>query len=163
MSMAAFGALASKQGLLPPEVSRGLAALFMNILLPCLLFASIIDCNQDWSTNPCPDIRTSVAMGWPLLFLPVVNTLVGGLLGMLVNTIARPPPEQRSLVVTAVTFGNATGLPIALLLLIRSQFPENSELGVHNPLLFLSVYLLTYPIIQESVYPLHLLPRLGLL
>ena len=151
MSMAAFGVFAASRGLMPPAVAKGLSSLFMNISLPCLLFASILGCNQDWSTKPCPDVGHSVLMGWPLLVLPFVNVAVGALLGKLVVLVTSPPQDQHALCVSAVAFGNATGLPIALLVLIRESFPKTSELGEHNPLLFLSVYLLCYPAVQVAI------------
>jgi predicted permease len=50
--------------------------------------------------------------------------------------------------VAAVAFANSTGLPITLLSVIHKSVPPDTELGRVDPLLYLSVYLITYPIIQ---------------
>jgi len=55
-------------------------------------------------------------------------------------------------------FANSTGLPITLLAVIRSNFPPNTEVGQVDPTLFLSKYLLVYPILQWGMgtWLLHL-------
>jgi hypothetical protein len=48
----------------------------------------------------------------------------------------------------AVAFGNSTGLPIVLLQCIHASFSPHTQLGSVNPLVFLSVYLMLYPVLQ---------------
>jgi len=51
----------------------------------------------------------------------------------------------------ACGFGNSTGLPITLLTVVHANFPETSDLGHIDPTLFLSVYLLLYPVLQWGI------------
>ena len=51
----------------------------------------------------------------------------------------------------ACGFGNSTGLPITLLTVVHANFPATSDLGRVDPCLFLSVYLLLYPVLQWGV------------
>lgn len=58
------------------------------------------------------------------------------------------PKHQFRSVLAACGFGNSTGLPITLLIVIHSNFPVTSDLGRIDPTLFLSVFLLLYPVLQ---------------
>jgi predicted permease len=51
----------------------------------------------------------------------------------------------------ACAFGNATGLPITLLTVVSTNFPSNTDLGRIDPTLFLSIYLLLYPVLQWGI------------
>ena len=50
---------------------------------------------------------------------------------------------------------------ITLLAVVRANFPSDSDLGHIDPTLFLSVYLVTYPILQWSLGGWILAPRDG--
>ena len=76
---------------------------------------------------------------------------VGAALGYLIVRLTRPPRDFERAAVVAVAFGNSTGLPITLLTTIHASFGPLSELGQVNPVLFLSVYLLLYPLLQWTV------------
>jgi predicted permease len=65
--------------------------------------------------------------------------------------IAGTPSEQIRGVLAACGFANSTGLPITLLTVVHTNFPSTTELGRIDPTLFLSVYLLTYPMLQWSI------------
>ena len=148
LTMAACGAYLSRRGVLTAPVTKALAKVSMQLTMPCLLFTSILNCTQDWSTDPCPDIKQSIKEGWPLLFLPLVNVGIGAMLGKLIVEIRGPPPNFRSAIIAACAFGNSTGLPVTLLAVIHMSFPPTAKLGATNPILFLSVYLLLYPVLQ---------------
>eukprot|EP00668_Euglena_longa_P003639 GGOE01004259.1.p1 GENE.GGOE01004259.1~~GGOE01004259.1.p1 ORF type:complete len:373 (-),score=100.57 GGOE01004259.1:306-1424(-) len=117
----------------------------------CLLFSSVLNCTQDWSTDPCPSVIDTMQYGWPLLMLPLLNVMCGLLLGKLVVMLAPPRPDFSRAAVAAVAFGNSTGLPITLLTVIHMSFPPTSQLGGVDPTLYLSLYLLVYPILQWGV------------
>jgi len=53
----------------------------------------------------------------------------------------------------SVAFGNSTGLPITLLTVIHNTFGNkaDSKLGTIDPNLFLSVYLVMYPVLQWGI------------
>ena len=86
-----------------------------------------------------------------MLLLPAINVGVGAALGHLIVRFTRPPRDFERAAVAAVAFGNSTGLPITLLTTIHASFGPLSELGQVNPVLFLSVYLLLYPLLQWTV------------
>ena len=52
-----------------------------------------------------------------------------------------------------------TGLPITLLSVVHANFPSTTELGSVDPTLFLSVYLLLYPVLQWGVGGFLLAPE----
>lgn len=58
------------------------------------------------------------------------------------------PLHHYRAVLAACSFGNSTGLPITLLTVVHTNFPATSDLGRIDPTLFLSVYLLLYPVLQ---------------
>ena len=66
-------------------------------------------------------------------------------------TASGTPRSQFRSVLAACGFGNSTGLPITLLTVVHSNFPVTSDLGHIDPTLFLSVYLLLYPVLQWGI------------
>lgn len=73
------------------------------------------------------------------------------LTGSVVVKLCGTPKHQARSVLAACGFGNSTGLAITLLNVIHSNFPVESDLGRIDPTLFLSVYLLLYPVLQWSI------------
>jgi predicted permease len=130
------------------EGKRTLAVLSQQVTFPLFLFTKIIYCNQDWSDKPCPDVTKSLADVWMLLFWPIYVVGVGLVVGWLVAKVTRAPPHHVRSILAACAFANSTGLPITLLNVIHSNFPSTSDLGRIDPTLFLSVFLLSYPILQ---------------
>ena len=65
--------------------------------------------------------------------------------------ISGTPRSQFRSVLAACGFGNSTGLPITLLTVVHANFPATSDLGHIDPTLFLSVYLLLYPVLQWGI------------
>ena len=93
-----------------------------------------------------------------MLFFPFIFVSVGAFFGWLVVLITRPSEDFRAGTIAAVAFGNSTGMPIILLSTIGNQLQylwssgHNVATGlqapVTDPVVYLSVYLLTYPVIQ---------------
>jgi predicted permease len=83
-----------------------------------------------------------------LLFWPIYVVGVGLLIGMIIAKATNTPKHHLSSVLAACAFGNSTGLPITLLNVIHANFPSTSDLGRVDPTLFLSVFLLLYPVLQ---------------
>lgn len=67
---------------------------------------------------------------------------------MLVARCTNTPKHHVRAVLAACGFGNSTGLPITLLTVVHTNFPVTSDLGRVDPTLFLSVYLLLFPVLQ---------------
>jgi predicted permease len=118
------------------------------VTFPLFLFTKIIYCNQDWSNKPCPDITSSIGQVWMLIYWPFYVVGTGLLVGKLVTIVCRTPLSQRNAVYTSCGFANSTGLPITLLAVVHANFPDTSDLGRIDPTLFLSIYLLLYPVLQ---------------
>lgn len=62
------------------QVTKGLSKLSMQLTIPCLLFTTALDCSQNWSDDPCPDLWTSLTRGWPMLLLPLLYVFYVGCL-----------------------------------------------------------------------------------
>jgi predicted permease len=77
-----------------------------------------------------------------------MHIISGIFVGWIVAKLTNTPKHQIKCVLAACGFGNSTGLPITLLAVVHANFPETSNLGAVDPTLFLSVYLLLYPVLQ---------------
>ena len=75
----------------------------------------------------------------------------GFVVGYGAAVVSGTPRSQFRSVLAACGFGNSTGLPITLLTVVHANFPETSDLGHIDPTLFLSVYLLLYPVLQWGI------------
>lgn len=148
ITMALTGYYLHRTGCIGTEGKRTLAVLSQQVTFPLFLFSKIIYCNQDWSDQPCPDVTKSLADVWMLLFWPIYVVGVGLFVGVVVSKITHAPKHHIRSILAACAFGNSTGLPITLLNVIHSNFPSTSDLGRMDPTLFLSVFLLSYPILQ---------------
>lgn len=157
--MASGGIFLKRAGLMTPQVSRGLSEISMKLTIPCLLFTTAIDCAQDWSDDDCPRLVDQLAEGWPMLLLPALYVGVGVLVGHGAVLLGGIDESFRRPAIAAVTFGNSTGLPITLLAVVQAQFSQASNLGSTNPLVFLSVYLVLYPVLQWTVGAWLLSPK----
>lgn len=103
------------------------------------------------SDDPCPDIAQSLGDVWMLLLWPAYVVCCGLVVGYAAAKISGTPRSQIRSVLAACAFANSTGLPITLLAVVHANFPTTTELGRIDPTLFLSVYLLTYPMLQWSI------------
>jgi predicted permease len=147
-TMAAVGVYLHQRGFIDGGGKKTLALLSQQVTFPLFLFTKIIYCNQDWSPEPCPDVTSTLEHGWMLLIWPLYVVTAGLLVGQAMAHWSGTPPAQRKAVWAAVAFGNSTGLPITLLTVVHANFPASSDLGRIDPTLFLSVYLLLYPVLQ---------------
>ena len=148
--LASAGLYLGRTGIMTKEGAKLLSSMSMKITIPCLLFSRVL---------PSVDIPLLTA-AWPMLLLPLVTVSVGALLGYLTVLATRPPDDFRSGMIAAVAFGNSTGMPIVLLTVIDSQLHylwEGRDAHDHrhhqssDPVVYLSIYLITYPIIQWVV------------
>eukprot|EP00929_Paragymnodinium_shiwhaense_P000541 TRINITY_DN100787_c0_g1_i1.p1 TRINITY_DN100787_c0_g1~~TRINITY_DN100787_c0_g1_i1.p1 ORF type:complete len:489 (-),score=85.14 TRINITY_DN100787_c0_g1_i1:55-1521(-) len=157
--MAAGGVYMNKKGVMTPQVSKGLSEISMSLTIPCLLFTTAIDCKQNWSHDACPRLADSLRSGWPMLLLPLLYVGSGLIVGWIAAYVGGAEANFRRSAMAAVTFGNSTGLPLTLLAVVHAQFSKKTDLGSVNPLLFLSVYLVLYPVLQWSVGAQLLRPK----
>ena len=148
VTLAAVGFYLHRQGSVGGDGKRTLALISQQVTVPLFLFTRILYCNQDWSEAPCPDVTRSLGDVWMLLFWPAVVVTLGWMVGVVVARVCHVPIENRRLVWASCAFGNSTGLPITLLTVVHANFPTTSDLGHIDPTLFLSVYLLLYPVLQ---------------
>jgi predicted permease len=150
-TLAAVGVYLHRRGFVVGDGKRTLALISQQVTIPLLFFTKILFCNQDWSDEACPDITQSLQDVWVLLVWPAYVVGVGLAIGYAAARLSRTPSHQVRAVLVACGFGNSTGLPITLLTVVHSQFPSDTDLGRIDPTLFLSVYLLLYPVLQWGI------------
>lgn len=150
-TMAGVGVYLHRRNFIVGEGKRTLALISQQVTIPAFLFTKIVYCNQDWSDEPCPDVTESLGDVWMLLLWPAYVVGCGIFIGLAVSRLAKTPRHQVRSVLAACAFGNSTGLPITLLTVIHANFPTTTELGRIDPTLFLSVYLLLYPVLQWGI------------
>ena len=150
-TLASAGFYLHRRGFVTPEGKKGFARLSEQITIPCLFFSKIVNCPQNFSEDKCPNITDNLADVWVLLFWPLFVVGVGIMIGNIAATVSGTPRRQRKAVIAAVAFANSTGLPITLLTVVHANFPQTTELGRVDPNLFLSVYLILYPILQWGI------------
>ena len=150
-TMASVGAYLHRRNFIVGNGKRTLALISQQVTIPAFLFTKIVYCNQDWSDLPCPDITNDLGDVWILLLWPAYVVSCGILVGYVAARLSHTPKEQYRSVLAACAFGNSTGLPITLLTVIHANFAPTHELGAIDPTLFLSVYLLLYPVLQWSI------------
>jgi predicted permease len=150
-TLAGVGMYLHQRGFVVGPGKRTLALISQQVTIPLLFFTKILYCNQDWSAEKCPNVTDSLEDVWILLLWPIYVCTAGLLVGYLCAKLARVPPHQVTSILVAVGFGNCTGLPITLLTVIHSNFPSNTNMGRIDPTLFLSVYLVSYPILQWGI------------
>lgn len=140
-----------RRGFINGEGKKALARLSQQVTIPALFFSKIIYCPQDFSKDKCPDITDNLGDVWVLILWPLFVVGCGLLVGEMAARWSNTPPWQRKSVIAACAFANSTGLPITLLTVVHANFPATSELGRIDPNLFLSVYLLLYPVLQWGI------------
>mmetsp|Transcript_13383 Transcript_13383/g.24243 ORF Transcript_13383/g.24243 Transcript_13383/m.24243 type:complete len:565 (-) Transcript_13383:171-1865(-) len=150
-TMAMVGVYLHRRNFVIGEGKRTLALISQQVTIPAFLFSKIVFCNQDWSDQACPSITDSLSSVWMLLFWPAYVVGCGLLVGYAVAKISHTPSRQFRSVLVACSLGNSTGLPITLLTVVHANFPKTTELGRIDPTLFLSVYLLLYPVLQWGI------------
>jgi len=151
-TMAAAGFYLHRRNFITAGEKKALARISQQLTIPCLFFTKIINCPQNFSgDDKCPSFTDNLADVWWLLFWPLFVVGCGLLVGEIAARISSTPKRQRPSVLAACAFANSTGLPITLLTVIHSNFPLTSEIGRIDPNLFLSVYLILYPVLQWGV------------
>lgn len=147
-TMALAGVYIHRRGFVTDEGKKSLAKISQQVTIPALLFSRIVYCEQNSSSEECPSITGMMNEAWMLSVWPIYVVSCGLIVGHVVAKISNTPRSQKPLVLAACAFGNSTGLPITLLTVIHRTFPSSTELGRIDPTLFLSLYLVTYPILQ---------------
>ena len=139
-TLATAGLWLARHGLMTPSLSKGLSQLSVKVAIPALLFSSMV-----------PGISFEMlSYSWPLLLLPAVYLLLGLMIGGLMLVIVRPPENFRLSTVAACTFGNTTGIPVVLLSVLQRSLSRSVFADIADPLLFLSIELLSFPILQVA-------------
>jgi hypothetical protein len=183
--MAGTGLYLHRQNHVTPESKTMLAVISQQITIPAYLFANIIHCPSDCGHNSssgsssgnnivndttddtdndnefvCPSVADRIGDLWMLLLWPFYVVLCGLISGYIVAKLSNTPPSQIRACIAACAFPNSTGLAITLLSVIHKQFSSSTaELGkVVDPIPFLSVYLLLYPVLQWGLGGLLLAP-----
>jgi predicted permease len=128
---------------------KTLALIAQQVTIPLFLFSKVVYCNQDWSDAPCPDVMEKLDDIWVLLLWPAYVVGWGLVVGYAAATLSGTPNKKATM--AACAFGNSTGIPITLLTAVHSNFPDTTNLGAVDPTLFLSVYLLLYPVLQWGI------------
>lgn len=150
-TMTSFGAYLYRGGVITPVIKSGLARISSEVTMPLLLFTNVVYCNQDWSDDDCPNVRSSLGKAWILVLYPLWLVGWGAVVGKAMAWLSDAPPDVSKALIACVAFGNSTGLPLTLLKVIHDSFSEDTELGSIDPSLYLSIYLLTYPVLQWSI------------
>jgi predicted permease len=150
-TMAGAGIYLHRLGLANDESKKLLAKISQQVTIPALLFTKIVYCKQDSSDEECTSIYDMLGSVWMLLFWPVYVVGCGLLVGYIAARISNTPSHHRPLVLASCAFANSTGLPITLLSVIHQNFPPSTELGKIDATLFLSIYLLMYPVLQWGI------------
>jgi len=157
-TLASVGIYLHQRGFVVGNGKRTLALISQQVTIPLLFFTKILYCNQDWSPEPCPNVTDSLKDVWILLVWPLWVCTMGICVGYGVTMLADVPSHQRNSILASVAFGNSTGLPITLLTVIHTNFGPSSALGAVDPTLFLSVYLVLYPVLQWGIGGMLLAP-----
>jgi predicted permease len=150
-TMAAAGFYLHRRKFITGSEKKALARMSQQVTIPALFFTKIIYCPQDFSQEKCPNITDSLGDIWVLLLWPLFVVGCGLAVGEVACRLSSTPRWQRKSVIAACAFPNSTGIPITLLTVIHSNFPATTEIGRVDPNLFLSVYLVLYPIMQWGV------------
>lgn len=150
-TMAVAGYYLHRRGLITPQGTNAFAIMSQQVTIPALFFSKIIYCPQDFSHEKCPDITENIGDIWILVLWPIVVVGAGLAVGAIAAKCSNTPTCQRRSVIAACAFPNCTGLPITLLTVIHGNFPATAKLATVDPNLFLSVFLLIYPVLQWGI------------
>ena len=149
-TMASVGFYMHRRGHVTTGGTKTLALLSQQVTIPALLFTGIVRCPEsvDGSCRSVTDNLGDISM---LIWWPFFVVGCGLFVGYLASWISGTPASQRRSVLATCGFANSTGLPITLLTVIYRTSPKNSDLGMVDPMPFLSVYLLLYPVLQWGI------------
>ncbi|KAJ1633859.1 hypothetical protein T492DRAFT_837254 [Pavlovales sp. CCMP2436] len=142
-----------RRGVIDNHGAKALSAISMNLLIPALLFVRVLDAAT----------FELIKSAWLVAVLPFIYVPCGALLGVLCVLVTRPALDFQKGMIAAIAFGNSTGLPIIILSVVNDALMTNEiralqrSKGVDprvppmDPLVYLSIYSLTYPLLQWSV------------
>merc|ERR1712137_13957 len=151
-SMAMAGIILHRFGNINGKARKILSYISMNLTIPALLFSNMLNCP---TSGKCPAIQEELKTACPFLVLPFIWVSVGAICGTIAANVSCPPPELRRTIIAAASFGNSTGLPIVILSAISRtralSSTASAEEQYRHCILFLSIYQVTYPILQWSV------------
>lgn len=159
MVVAGVGVILARRGILTAERSKSIATISVNLFLPCLIFTDMLYCEQCMcdtcpkragTCRACPYIHELVLQSWFLFLWPLVVVGVGFMFGKIVARFCRCSDELGAACVVAVSFGNSTGLPVVILQVTRNSLLAEGILA-EDPLLFLPMYLILYPVLQWTL------------
>lgn len=145
--LALAGVVVTRMGFITDAGRKSLAEISMNLLMPCLLFKNMIDCDPGSECNPVAEI---VEKCWILLLFPLIVVGSGLALGKLVAVVTGCPANFNKACVGAVAFANSTGMSITLLEVLSPTLIL-SGIVTQDPLKVLPVYLLLYPMLQWTI------------
>ena len=103
--LAGVGLYLGRAKILTEQGTKMLSTMSMKVLIPCMLFSRIM---------PSVDL-TTVSNAWPMLALPAVYALIGGMLGAVVAAVFRAPDDFGRGTIAAIAFGNTSSIPVILL------------------------------------------------
>lgn len=148
--MTLCGVYLYREKMFNPDRRAFLAMVSLKVTFPLLLFTSIVYCPQDKGAGGrCTDIARTVSVAWLVLIWPFFVVGVGLAVGKLMAKVSNAPRSFELASMAAVAFGNSTGMPLTLVaVLYGSGSPP--EGGV-SPAVFISIYLIIYPVLQWSV------------
>lgn len=161
LTVVAVGVYLGRQGLLSAAFRKSLSELSVRVTIPALLFTKVLFCEQCQPANhisiagckECVPLAEVIASAWVLLLMPALVVGLGAALGKAVAVLFACPPNFSRGCITAVAFGNSTGMPIVLLSVLQQAFASRQlgALGQVDPILLLPVYLVFYPVLQWSI------------
>jgi Predicted permeases len=150
-TMSGTGAYLHRRGFVSEEGTLFLARLTQQITMPALLFSKIVYCKQDSSTRHCTSVIDMMGDLWLLLVWPIYVVCCGLIVGKIVTKLSNTRKYHTPLVLASCAFSNSTGLPITLLTVIHQNYPPTTDLGRVDPTVYLSLYLLIYPMLQWGI------------
>ena len=119
VTLASVGIYLHRRDFVSAEGKRTLALISQQVTFPLFLFTKIIYCNQNWSSEPCPNVTESVRDAWMLLLWPAYVVACGVAVCSIVAKVTGTPDRKIKAVLAACAVGNSTGLPITLLTVIQ--------------------------------------------
>jgi len=146
-TLAIAGIIVTRRGFITDAGRKCLAELSMNLLMPLQLFQAMLAVRDPASFTPLSELLKSC---WILLLLPLLVVGSGMVLGKLVALVTKCPQNFSKACVSAVAFANSTGMSITLLQVLAPALLQDGVIK-DDPLKFLPVYLMLYPMLQWTV------------
>lgn len=143
--LTAVGFYLAYRGRLNKEMSKNISSIIFEILLPCLLFSSIL--------------RTLVNVGlytlWYIPLMALVYLWMGWVLGQLVCKWTKPPPFFRRACIVACALGNSNQLPVLIMDTMCGFYPSFQKLESScrdSATGYISLFLLVFSTVSWTVF-----------